>query len=161
MRSARSVNHRFPSAPAAIEDGSAAGCRPAVYDDTTPSVVIAPIPVAKSFSPIVTMAVNHSRPSGPAAIASSTMTPPVSNSVTVPSGVILATALFDGSTNHMLPSGPAVMPTGSLPGVMPAENSVTAPSGVTRPTFAALCAVYQTFPAASVAIRVGWLTPLV
>ncbi len=31
--------------------------------------------------------------------------------------------------NQRLPSGPAVMPSGSLPAVIPVENSVTVPAG--------------------------------
>ena len=37
------------------------------------------------------------------------------------------------SVNHRLPSGPAVMPEGFAPAVMPALNSVTTPAGVIRP----------------------------
>ena len=52
--------------------------------------------------------------------------------MTAPWGVMRATASRLDSVNQTLPSGPAVMPSGPAPGVIPAVNSVIAPSGVTR-----------------------------
>ena len=60
----------------------------------------------------------------------------------------------------MLPSGPAVMPNGSLLGVMPSENSVATPSGVIRPIFDPVLVVYQKLPSGPGAIRAGWVTPV-
>ena len=41
--------------------------------------------------------------------------------------------LPSNSVNHRLPSGPAVIPSGALPSLIPSENSVTTPLGVMRP----------------------------
>ena len=57
---------------------------------------------------------------------------PVVNSVTTPVGVIRPMPPFS-SVNHRLPSGPVAIPSGRLPGVIPAENSWTAPAGVMSP----------------------------
>lgn len=49
---------------------------------------------------------------------------PAENSVTVPVGVIRPILFPSLSANQRLPSGPATIRNGRLPGVMPAENSV-------------------------------------
>ncbi len=54
--------------------------------------------------------------------------------MTTPAGVIRPTLLAVNSVNHKLPSGPAAIHEGELPGEMPAENSVTTPAGVIRAT---------------------------
>ena len=53
-------------------------------------------------------------------------------SLTTPAGVIRAIRPAH-SVNQRLPSGPAVIPSGPLPALIPAENSVTVPVGVMRP----------------------------
>src|SRR5437867_12110894 len=58
---------------------------------------------------------------------------PAEYSVTVPDVVILPIRLPLSSVNHRLPSGPAVMPWGSLLAVIPAEYSVTVPPVVIVP----------------------------
>ena len=82
------------------------------------------------------------------------------NSVTTPAGVIRAIRLPRYSVNHRLPSGPAVMPKGSVsnenPGVTPPVNSVTTPAGVTRPIRPGLAtSVNQRLPSGPSAISRG------
>ena len=57
--------------------------------------------------------------------------------------------------NQRLPSGPAAMPIGPLPAVMPLLNSVTAPAGVMRPMRLPLCSVNQRLPSGPAAMPVG------
>jgi len=67
------------------------------------------------------------------------------NSVAIPDVVILP--IFPGpcSTNHMLPSGPAVIPANKARAVG-AANSVMDPAVVIRPMLAALGSVNQIAP---------------
>ena len=86
------------------------------------------------------------------------MTSPLLNAVIVPAGVIRTTPPGEAVlTNHMLPSGPAVIPDGYVPAS--SENSVTVPVGVTRPTAGARAepAVNQRLPSAALAMRAGLL----
>jgi hypothetical protein len=73
---------------------------------TCPSTVIAPT-LLESFS------VNHSRPSGAAAIPAIPNSPGTGYSVIVPWGVILPTWRPASSVNQRLPSGPGLMSHGS------------------------------------------------
>ena len=50
------------------------------------------------------------------------------------------------SVNQRLPSGPATMPLGLLPGAMPTENSVTTPAVVIRPIRLPSYSVNQRLP---------------
>src|ERR1700759_1066314 len=62
------------------------------------------------------------------------------------------------SVNHRLPSGPAAIPNGWLPGVIPVETSVTVPVGVTRATLPPpLASLNQRFPSGPAAIPDGLL----
>jgi hypothetical protein len=63
--------------------------------------------------------VNHSAPSGPAAIPTEELLAvgTVNSLVTTPSGVIRPILLPENSVNHSAPSGPAAMPVGALPAV--------------------------------------------
>src|SRR5262245_37720131 len=63
--------------------------------------------------------------------------------------------LLGGCVNQRLPSGPAVMRVGVVPGVMPAENSVTTPVGVIRPILFA--SVNQRLPSGPRVIPTGLL----
>src|SRR5271157_3381020 len=64
------------------------------------------------------------------------------------------------SVNQRLPSGPAVIPTGPLLGVMPALNSVTVPPGVIRPIRSPDCSVNQRLPSGPAVIKAGKLLPV-
>ena len=154
-RSLMSVNQSVPAGPLAIEYGRLSSLRPPLNVSTSPLVEMAPIAGTKMSSPRSTVPVNQSRPSDPSAMPPAGSMAPVLNLVIVPSGVILAIVLVEISTNHMLASGPAVMPSGVVAGPGPVENSVTAPSGVTRPTTSAALSVYQRLPSALAAIRFG------
>src|SRR5213083_2759484 len=94
-----SVNHRFPSGPAAIPHG----ITPAVGMENSVKVpvgVIRPILFAEGFS-----SVNHRFPSGPAAISTgSLLGVGVENSVIVPDVVIRPILLTLISVNHRFPS---------------------------------------------------------
>src|SRR5262245_55930850 len=59
--------------------------------------------------------------------------------------------------NHTLPSGPAVMNTGEVPGVIPAENWVTTPAGVIRPILFPGTSVNQRLPSGPRVIPAGAL----
>src|SRR5271157_3784973 len=61
------------------------------------------------------------------------------------------------SVNQRLPSGPAVISSGPLLGVMPALNSVTVPPGVIRPIRSPLASVNQRLPSGPAVIPRGSL----
>jgi hypothetical protein len=85
--------------------------------------------------------VNHTSPSGPAAICCGELSSgsPVENSVITPVGVIRPIAAWvPTSVNHRLPSGPAVMKFGNAPRLNPALNLVIVPLGVIRAIVAGL-----------------------
>src|SRR5437764_3869202 len=73
----------------------------------------------------------------------------MANSVTVPVGVTRPILLPLFSTNHKLPSGPAVMAYGPLEPVGMA-NSVIVPEGVIRAILFAPTSVNHTFPSGPV-----------
>ena len=62
--------------------------------------------------------------------------------------------------NQRLPSGPAVIPNGSLSPVMPALYSVTAPAGVIFPILLPLISVNQRLPSGPAVILEGQLPAL-
>ena len=80
---------------------------------------------------------------------------------TVVPGVMTAASVMrpirlpSSSANHMLPSGPAVMPSGNAPAVIPALNSVTTPSGVIRPIRLAPGSVNHRLPSGPAAMPTG------
>src|SRR5207253_2587900 len=71
-----------------------------------------------------------------------------------PAGVIRPTWLPDNSTNQRLPSGPAVIPLGSLLAVA-RGNSVMVPVGVIRPTLLPSISVNHRLPSGPAAIPSG------
>src|SRR5437762_2990517 len=89
-----SVNHRFPSGPAAMPEGKLEGVGTG-YSVTTPPVVIRPMLLPAN-------SVNHRLPSGPAVM--STGPPPAGYSVMAPSVVIRPMLLPPYSVNHRFPS---------------------------------------------------------
>src|SRR6476620_6774860 len=104
-----------------------------------PEVVMRPMYPGASDSGRVS-AVNHSSPSGPAAIAPSRAASWVGNSVMTPSGVILPTLRPVSSVNHRFPSGPTAIPNGPLP-LVGIAYEVTRPVDVIRPISLALSSV--------------------
>src|SRR5262249_1957962 len=153
-----SVNHRFPSGPAAISPEP---------DRTVgkANVVITPSGVTR---PIVSAASYHKLPSGPVVILNASLSL-VANSVTLPVGVIrpmemlvvgrpLGARIACCSMNHRLPSGPPVIPPG--PDIVPGNwNSVNTPAGVMRPILLASKrpSVNHRFPSGPVVIPRGAL----
>src|SRR5262245_6651098 len=101
-----SVNHRFPSGPAAMPNTQASGVRTR-YSVRTPPVVIAPIRLPLS-------SVNHRRPSGPETMSLGLRWGGSGNSVMLPSGVDRPIWLAVYSVNHSAPSGPVATDVGSL-----------------------------------------------
>jgi hypothetical protein len=106
--------------------------------------LIAPAGVISPIAGTLPASVNHTLPSGPAAIESGMLAAfsPVVNSVTVPLGVIFPIALtpvaalkMPGSVNHRFRSGPSTMSSGmlALPVCSPAGDSVIVPLGVIFP----------------------------
>src|SRR5438270_7954245 len=148
-----SVNHTFPSGPAAMSLRSAAPGT--AYSAMAPAGVIRPILPAPS--------VNHRLSSGPRAMSRrAAFGVGTGNSVTLPAGVMRATLPFPAlstSVNHMLPSGPAAMP---LAPAAPAGcgNSVTAPLGVMRATLPANDSATQRLPSGPAAMAFGLLDGL-
>ncbi len=71
-----------------------------------------------------------------------------------PSGVIRPIARAAYSVNHRLPSGPAVISTGSAPGVS-IGNSTISPSGLIRPILFATRSVNQRLPSGPAAMPSG------
>ena len=60
------------------------------------------------------------------------------------------------SVNHMLPSGPAVMPASPAPAVMPLPKVATTPAGVIRPIRLPVSSVNQRLPSGPAAMPFGW-----
>src|SRR5437762_1382884 len=134
----------WPAISVNVEDGSVKETGPGplvrlhvavrVVPAGSPSSVTLPVNAAHATpGPILFAAasLNHTFPSGPAAIASGS--PPAvgtKNSVITPAGVILPILFAAASLNHTLPSGPAVIqPIWVLVGT---ENSVMTPAVVIR-----------------------------
>lgn len=105
------VNQTLPSGPPAIPLGPAFVLMPAVNSVATAAVVMRPIRPTSSL--------NQRLPSTPAVIAHSRLfvliPDPVDQSVMAPLGVTRPIRLPTSSVNHMFPSGPGVMPSGTLP----------------------------------------------
>src|SRR5437879_5393405 len=148
------VNHKLPSGPAAMPNGS-------LFAGRLNSVIAPP----GLIRPIFPDSVNHKFPSGPAAIADGRQpegggkVPHVFaagrlNSVIAPAGVIRPIRLPNRSVNHRLPSGPAVMRQGPLSAVG-RGNSVITPAGVIRPILFPPISVNHKLPSGPVAIEVG------
>ena len=95
-----SVNHRLPSGPAAIADGSTLGVMPDVNSRITPDVEMRPIPPSPSAS------VNQRLPSGPAAIpfGPAPAVRPVENSRTVGVAAPAAPAHTPAATSAAIPA---------------------------------------------------------
>ena len=77
------------------------------------------------------------------------------NSVIVPPVVMRPILFAKSSTNHMAPSGPAVMTSGWLPAAR--RNSVKVPAGVSRPTLSPFASVNHRLPSGPVAMPFGLL----
>src|SRR4051794_37442083 len=99
---------------------------------------MAPAGVIRPIAPAKPELVNHTLPSGPAAMPRCVFPPTESgNSVIVPEGVIRPIApgpiVRSSEVNHTLPSGPAVIAVGQLLALRPIVNSVIAPEAEIRP----------------------------
>jgi hypothetical protein len=126
------------------------------------SVVRAWVPASQltrsSLFTLAGLSVTHSCPSGPVAMLNAPLpdTRP-GYSVMVPSGVMRATRSAPPSTNHMLPSGPRVIPFGPCPlgsdGSYGRAYSVTTPDMETRPMTSAPHSVNHTYPSMPAATR--------
>ncbi len=151
---AASVKYSF-SSPATIDVGAPSGVRP------SENSVIAPVPGSmRPMRPGSAASVNHSLPSGPAAMSAGSDEPdsPELNSVMSPSGVMRPIAPFERSANQRLPSGPTAMPAGSLFGVSPSVNSVTVSvTGSKRPIApVASVSVNHSAPSGPATMSAGW-----
>lgn len=86
--------------------------------------------------------------------------PPTANSVTTPAVVMRPMRRPLVSVYQRLPSAPATIERGLLPGVMPAENSVTTPAGVMRPIRPASYSANQRLPSGPAVMPSGPLPSL-
>ena len=120
-----SVNHSAPSGPTAMSRGAGAPKSPGGVPAGTGIVncSIAPSTVMRPIAPAA-CSVNHSAPSGPAAIEYGSLEPNVpspcegttSRSTSVPCGVISPTAPASGSVNQTLPSAATAIELGAPSG---------------------------------------------
>src|SRR6185436_10146897 len=123
-------------------------------ESVTTNSVTAPAGVMRPTD-FVPASVNQTLPSGPAAIAISSLPAGSGNSVAVPVGVrrpILAS--LPASVNQRFPPGPVTMADGRAATPV-TENSVKSPAGVRRPIFSA--SANQMFPSGPLVTPVGEL----
>ena len=109
-----SAIQRFPSGPAAIPQGLEQGSKPAVNSEFAKVVVMRPIPL-RGQDPVPLLSVYQSAPSGPATTWNGSASAFVGGTfVSLTEPVIVTRPIFAVlySVDHMLPSGPALIPFG-------------------------------------------------
>ena len=121
MFAVNSLNHRFPSAPAAIPDGTLNSV------GIGNSVIAPPVVILAILLPPGATSVAHSAPSGPSVMAAGELAPGRLYSVIAPAVVIRPILPGKFSQNHSAPSGPGVMPEGVLRVVGIGNSTIVTP----------------------------------
>src|SRR5258706_319079 len=145
-----STNHNAPSGPIVMS----------VAPRGTWNTVITPAVVMRPTKP----AANHSAPSGPVVRVNGKVPIGIGNSVIAPSVVMRPMRFVANPVYHSAPSGPAVMPQGSLlplpkkPGMLVGrENSVITPAEVMRAILLLKASVNHRAPSGPAVIVMGLL----
>src|ERR1035438_9330256 len=143
-----STSHSAPSDPVAIPVGKLLAVGRG-YSVAMPEVVMRP-------TELKTPPVNHSSPSGPAAICPVAPSGDRTNDVTTPVVVMrpILSAGRDNSVNHKAPSGPVVIQLGEVR-PLPRANSWIAPAVVMRPIWLPMLSVNHSAPSGPAAIPMG------